>query len=525
MESNSPSSNNAFDAARSNSIARALSDGFANRFYEILLATIFIGAVVYILKTLDILHYLRKSPPAKKDKPNKSEEKTTNNKNIVPKTNQKALNTRTKGIKDSKDIIIYNKNREIEIYKICEKFNCSLEDLFLISKEDYNDLFNHVVNTYDYSDHIIESFNNYSTIDSNGDVIFIGEAGLAAYSHAIIASEYSEGKDHPLAGNHIDNLIYIPCDHEFFNDVKDMGGPSPRVKNAYSISSKQFTKFIQKKAVEKCGEDANYAWFFPGKFQDFAERTYSRGDDYVADFIYEEIGKFGDRTYMAFPKGFREIFDWEEIEGGTKLDIEIDEVFEKVNCGYHKFVKVPADNYKKFIDFINASNVEFKDIVLKSLEENAIEGSDGQIFFAGIKGLSAYAKALVSYKLLNHPLKGSHPESLVYIDFDSPAIEELKDIEEFVDLSHGLVISKSKYQDYIESIARDHYDENAEYSVFDKKEFRKFKKELIKRGIDTNDKDYHFICNIDSKIYVAFPEGSKEKYDWIEIHSVQKKKK
>lgn len=470
MENNILHSTNILNTEKFRNIAETLSDNLKRHFSKITIVSIFISAIICIFKI--------------------------------------------------SNIISRNKKLAIEMNGICELERCSPKDLFVVLEKDYNDLVKHIKTSYKYPDSIMKRFDRYSKKGSDGNRFFIGEEGLSVYSHALIASEYKCCK-HPIKGFHINNIIHMPCKHKFFEAVKHMGGPAPGIKGAYAISKIKFLKFIEEKSRDRYGEDANYICFIGNSYEQFKEELVEHKCS-LEEFDHEIIGKFGIRTYVALPKGAKEKYHWVGIESANKLDLDIEDVCISAKCDPKDVIKLPKEKYKKLTDHIKTS--PFKNEIMESLENNIRTGSSDHVFFAGKKAISAYYKAIVSSGYCEeHPLKGDSIDRLYYLDSEHESFESLKDLGAPIPSeTHGYVISRYKYLSIIECRARYEYGPDATFAGFSEDLFdTKFKKGLNERGFDKSNIEYKIIGEIDLVKHVAFPPGSKEKYDWISIHSAR----
>lgn len=189
--------------------------------------------------------------------------------------------------------------------------------------------------------------------------------------------------------------------------------------------------------------------------------------------------------------------------------------------------EITKENYKNFVKYIDI--LPSKSNITKDLKESIYIKKNGDVSFFGHKALSAYSKAIVSSGCdnNNHPLKWYHPNHLIYLELDNPKFETLKKMGKPVlsEEGSGYVISGLKHQALVEDHAREKYGANAEYAAFTEKELDKFEDKLLeKEGLFLTDIKHTILWNVDSRTYIAFPEGTKAKYNWATIYSARVKK-
>lgn len=174
------------------------------------------------------------------------------------------------------------------------------------------------------------------------------------------------------------------------------------------------------------------------------------------------------------------------------------------------------EDYESFIKHVESC--AFKDSLKQELEKNIITRRDGNVLFVGNKALSAYSKAIISsgYCKEEHPLKGLDPELMTYLNVDHPLFEELKKFGGPISINeHGYIIFLSEQQNHAKAIAKSHYSSKGLYIRFTEEMFDQFKENLRKRDMSIDTEDLQMIYEIDSNIYIAFPETAAERYTWL----------
>lgn len=496
-------------------ISKTVSNSFGNHFFKIVIATIAFSAIAFILKTKNIFSG-KKSSPISGDKPGIRD--------MVYKEVEFDIEDTSAKI----DLKIKRKDAcRREITGVCQSFNCQPKDLFKVSKEDYDDLMKHIEENYKYKEDIEEAFKLYSRKGSAGNVFFAGEKGLEAYSHAIIASRYAEGKKHKISGLLMKNIIHVPTYHRHFEAVKNMnGGPAPRIKDAYAIRKRDFIKFIETEARKIYKENANYICLTDNGLKEFRKEIVTNGGN-PEEFKFEIIGQFGSRLYLALPEGSKEKYDWTDIKSANKKDIDIESICSKMDCEPEEIIAITKEDFRKFTEHIESRSSKGSIDILDMVKKNAIVGSSDNVFFAGEKGISIYCRALVVSKYIEHPLNDMHIEDIACIDSEDILFDSLKDSGAAIPSLKGkYVVSRLNYTDIVKHKAIDLYKENAIFGAFKRDSFNtKFLEVLEEKGFKESEVDYAIIGELDRTTYVAFPEGSKEKYNWIILHKAKKAEK
>lgn len=214
----------------------------------------------------------------------------------------------------------------------------------------------------------------------------------------------------------------------------------------------------------------------------------------------------------TLPGKVKSIFSNKEISTGEK---EIENICLRKECDIKDVVKLSEKQFNELLSDNNLSS-----IIKRCLQQEVVMGSDGNVFFAGEKGLAIYSKALNSIgKGGENNLHGRSFAGIVYINPKSRLFEIMKTSRGYVapGLENGaLLVGFPELAFTLYEMAENIFDDG-QVAVLDKEQFKHFsqKVEQDESAISKKEKTqkcYQLIDEIESKIYIACEEKTISKY-------------
>lgn len=141
-----------------------------------------------------------------------------------------------------------------ELNDICDKLQCTTEDLFKIYKSDLEIL------SKSFSKHCCFSLESYCEKGLQGNFFFYGRRGHEAFFKAVMFMESSANVEHPLHGKDFDDIVYLDKSSNILKNINPDEYSFFKMKDeSILISKENFHKFIKDKSESLYGEDAGIA--------------------------------------------------------------------------------------------------------------------------------------------------------------------------------------------------------------------------------------------------------------------------